>query len=126
MESILSSQMDSSDAANLRASIIAASENAAKHIQELRKLAIRCRELADIDYGFLYDKDRHLLSIGYNVADRRLDGGFYDLLASEARGWPASSPSPRRNCRRNTGLIWAGHSTNTGREPRALLERLDV
>ncbi len=51
----------------------------------MNQLAIRCRELADIDYRFLYDEDRHLLSIGYNVGDRRLDSGFYDLLASEAR-----------------------------------------
>jgi cyclic beta-1,2-glucan synthetase len=62
-----------------------ASENAAKTISDLKQLAVRCRELADIDYAFLYDGERHLLSIGYNVADRRLDPGFYDLLASEAR-----------------------------------------
>jgi cellobiose phosphorylase len=70
---------------SLRAAIIAASETSAQRILDLRKLAIRCRELADIDYGFLYDKDCHLLHIGYNVADHRLDVGFYDLLASEAR-----------------------------------------
>ena len=50
-----------------------------------RRLAQRCTELADIDYEFLYDRDRHLLAIGYNVADHRLDASFYDLLASEAR-----------------------------------------
>ena len=69
----------------LRSAIVSASDIASKRITELRQLATRCRELADIDYTFLYDKDRHLLSIGYNVADRRLDSGFYDLLASEAR-----------------------------------------
>jgi cyclic beta-1,2-glucan synthetase len=68
-----------------RPEIEAASEIAAKRISELRQLAVRCRELADIDYGFLYDKDRHLLSIGYDVVSRRLESGFYDLLASEAR-----------------------------------------
>jgi len=71
--------------ATLRSAVFAASEIAAKRVSELRQLAVRCRELASVDYGFLYDKDRHLLSIGYNIADRRLDGGFYDLLASEAR-----------------------------------------
>jgi cyclic beta-1,2-glucan synthetase len=69
----------------LRAAIVAASESAAKRISELRELALRCRELANIDYEFLYNKDNHLLSIGYNIADRRLDVSFYDLLASEAR-----------------------------------------
>ena len=38
-----------------------------------------------MDFDFLYDRARNLLSIGYNVDERRLDPGFYDLLASEAR-----------------------------------------
>ncbi|MGA2500361.1 MAG: glucoamylase family protein, partial [Tepidisphaeraceae bacterium] len=62
-----------------------ASGVAAERAPVLRQLAVRCLAFADIDYEFLYDKNRHLLSIGYNVADRRLDSGFYDLLASEAR-----------------------------------------
>jgi cyclic beta-1,2-glucan synthetase len=70
---------------NFRGKVAAASELAASRIVQLRQLAVRCRELADIDYGFLYDTSRRLLSIGYNVTDHRLDTGFYDLLASEAR-----------------------------------------
>jgi cyclic beta-1,2-glucan synthetase len=38
-----------------------------------------------MDFGFLYDRTRKLISIGYRVADNTLDEGFYDLLASEAR-----------------------------------------
>ena len=38
-----------------------------------------------MDYEFLYDRARHLLAIGYNVAERRRDASYYDLLASEAR-----------------------------------------
>ena len=34
---------------------------------------------------FLYDADRRLFSIGYNVTEGRLDHAHYDLLASEAR-----------------------------------------
>jgi cyclic beta-1,2-glucan synthetase len=34
---------------------------------------------------FLFNNDRKLFSIGYHVDDRKLDGSFYDLLASEAR-----------------------------------------
>lgn len=34
---------------------------------------------------FLYNEERKLFSIGYNVEDRRLDSSHYDLLASEAR-----------------------------------------
>ncbi len=70
---------------DLHARLFAASELAAKRLSDLRDLATRCRELADIDYAFLFDKERQLLSIGYSIAARRLDGGFYDLLASEAR-----------------------------------------
>lgn len=42
-------------------------------------------ELADMDYSFLYDKGRQLLTIGYSTGERRRDASFYDLLASESR-----------------------------------------
>ncbi len=38
-----------------------------------------------MEFGFLFDKDRQMLSIGYRGSDGTLDGSFYDLLASEAR-----------------------------------------
>jgi cyclic beta-1,2-glucan synthetase len=38
-----------------------------------------------INMRFLYDPERRLFSIGYNVSDGCLDGAYYDLLASEAR-----------------------------------------
>ncbi|HEX4454178.1 MAG TPA: glucoamylase family protein [Kofleriaceae bacterium] len=62
-----------------------AAERAADRLTELRALALRCRELADLDYALLYDRSRRLLSIGYRLADRKLDASSYDLLASEAR-----------------------------------------
>ena len=44
------------------------------------------RELAyEMDFAFLLKPHRMLLSIGFNVAESRLDAGDYDLLASEAR-----------------------------------------
>jgi cyclic beta-1,2-glucan synthetase len=61
------------------------SERAGEQLAALRALALRALELSNVDYGFLYDRSRHLLAIGYNVADHRLDASFYDLLASEAR-----------------------------------------
>jgi len=39
----------------------------------------------EADFLFLYSHKRHLLHIGYRVAERQLDAGFYDLLASESR-----------------------------------------
>jgi len=37
------------------------------------------------DFSVLFDDARLLFSIGYNLTEGRLDGSFYDLLASEAR-----------------------------------------
>ncbi|HET8748478.1 MAG TPA: glucoamylase family protein [Ramlibacter sp.] len=51
----------------------------------LQALAARAGALAAADPTFLYDPSCHLLTIGYNVDDRRHDTGYYDLLASEAR-----------------------------------------
>lgn len=48
-------------------------------------LITRCRELAQMDFEFLYDTERDLLTIGYDVGERRRDPSCYDLLASEAR-----------------------------------------
>ena len=49
-------------------------------------LAERLESLvAEMDFSFLYDSERHLLSIGYNATDHKLDENRYDLLASEVR-----------------------------------------
>ena len=62
-----------------------AERRATERIAHIGRLAMRCDELASMKYDFLYDQARHLLAIGYNVAERRLDPSYYDLLASEAR-----------------------------------------
>jgi cyclic beta-1,2-glucan synthetase len=41
--------------------------------------------LNEMDFRFLYDEPRQLLSIGYRVSDGTPDPDCYDLLASEAR-----------------------------------------
>jgi cyclic beta-1,2-glucan synthetase len=54
--------------------------------QRLKSLAARARAMAmEMDFAFLLDPERKLLSIGYSLADNRLDPSCYDLLASEAR-----------------------------------------
>ena len=58
---------------------------ATERIAAIEQLALRATEFATIDYDFLFDKVRRQLVIGYNVADRRSDNSYYDLLASEAR-----------------------------------------
>ena len=58
---------------------------AAVYLDRIQELARRVDALSEQEQGFLYDDRRHLMSIGYNVDERRLDAGHYDLLASEAR-----------------------------------------
>ena len=66
----------------LRASCAAASALAGR----LSALARLARQLFDaMHFDWLLDGARQVFSIGYRVADGRLDAGAYDLLASEAR-----------------------------------------
>ena len=37
------------------------------------------------DFSFLFDSERCLFHIGYNIGSEQLDNSYYDLLASEAR-----------------------------------------
>lgn len=39
----------------------------------------------EMNFNFLYDKNRGLFSIGYNVEENSLGSSYYDLLASECR-----------------------------------------
>ncbi len=52
----------------------------------LQKIAQQAHDLAmAMDFRFLFDEQRKIFVIGYNVADSRLDNSYYDLLASESR-----------------------------------------
>jgi len=52
----------------------------------IEQLARESDELsASLNMRFLYNAERRLFSVGYNVSEGRLDRAFYDLLASEAR-----------------------------------------
>ena len=55
-------------------------------IGRLKRLADTARTMAlEMDFAFLIDPVRKLLSIGFSQADGSLDPNCYDLLASEAR-----------------------------------------
>lgn len=62
-----------------------ARERAAQRMAAIEDLAERCGEMSEMDMDFLYDPERKLLSIGYDVDAHQRDPGYYDLLASEAR-----------------------------------------
>lgn len=54
--------------------------------RRLRAIEAAARAFAnEMEFAFLLDPDRRLLSIGYLCAEDRLDPNCYDLLASEAR-----------------------------------------
>jgi cellobiose phosphorylase len=66
-------------------SVVPGYKGAGERLRVIDDLVNRCRELALMDFEFLYDTASGLLSIGYDVGERRRDLSCYDLLASEAR-----------------------------------------
>jgi len=70
----------------LREALVTAQDNSEKYRSDLQRLAAKARNwVAEMDFAFLYDPERHLFHIGYNVNDAALDPNYYDLLASESR-----------------------------------------
>ncbi len=64
---------------------LAGAARASDRIAQAAEMVIAAGDFATMDFQFLYDQDRHLLAIGYNVDEFRRDDSYYDLLASEAR-----------------------------------------
>ena len=62
-----------------------AGDQARQRLLALEELARQGDEMAEMDFTFLADPERHLFCIGFNVTERRRDTSFYDLLASESR-----------------------------------------
>jgi len=59
---------------------------ASEQLAKLEELIAQSQQLeSGMGLRFLYDEERRIFAIGYQVAQRRLDNSFYDLLASEAR-----------------------------------------
>src|SRR5881409_3376361 len=60
--------------------------NASEQLAQLDELIGQSQQLeGGMGLRFLYDEERRIFAIGYQVAERRPDTSFYDLLASEAR-----------------------------------------
>ena len=63
-----------------------ARRNCASLLNNVSVLASRAEEyIQSMPFGFLYNPQRHVFHIGYNVESGRLDFNYYDLMASEAR-----------------------------------------
>jgi cellobiose phosphorylase len=58
----------------------------AAKLEKAQSIAEICRQLIEeMDFELLYNEERELFSIGFNVGHAAQDKGTYDLLASEAR-----------------------------------------
>jgi cyclic beta-1,2-glucan synthetase len=75
-----------SDASKLTKALEQSAGASSDMLSRLSRLARRCDEIVEqMDFSFLFDVERKLFTIGYNVTASRADESYYDLLASEAR-----------------------------------------
>lgn len=70
----------------LTKSLEQSAQNAGEVLSRLSRLAHASEQaLEAMDFKFLFDNERKVFTIGYNVSTATADNSFYDLLASEAR-----------------------------------------
>ena len=70
----------------LAAAVARSQENAGQQLAQVEGIVHRLQQLErEMSLRFLYDQQRRIFAIGYQVGARKLDTSFYDLLASEAR-----------------------------------------
>jgi hypothetical protein len=71
---------------SLEALLGEARQNTGRLVHELRNISSWAGQLADdMDFRFLFNRWRKLLSVGFDVESQQLHSACYDLLASEAR-----------------------------------------
>jgi hypothetical protein len=58
---------------------------ATQQLAQIASLIEACRSFCQMDFRFLFNSRRQLLSVGFNASERRLDDSCYDLMASESR-----------------------------------------
>lgn len=70
----------------LKTALERTSQGAAALVARYDAVAAHCESLAlGMQFEFLYNPQRRLFAIGYNLEDDRLDRSHYDMLCSEAR-----------------------------------------
>jgi cellobiose phosphorylase len=71
---------------DLAVETVRSQQNAQEQMTQVEDVVRRIQQLElRMGFRFLYDEQRRIFAIGYQVEDRRLDTSFYDLLASESR-----------------------------------------
>jgi cyclic beta-1,2-glucan synthetase len=92
-------------------------DNCRARLTKIEGLAARAEALAQMDFTFLFDTSRKLMTVGFNVTDRRPDNSYYDLLASEARLGSfvaiAQGQVPQEHWFALSRLLVAGHGEPT-------------
>ena len=72
--------------ASFSATFVTGARAATKIRERLLALGHQAERIAlQMEFGFLYNPQRRLFSIGFNLEDRKLDRSHYDMLCSEAR-----------------------------------------
>jgi cyclic beta-1,2-glucan synthetase len=88
LEATISASQNGSRSAGqqLKVMLAEARENALRLIDELQQASRKAQELAEaMDFQFLVDKQRLLMSVGFDAGSEELQPYFYDLLATEPR-----------------------------------------
>jgi len=77
---------DGADGTRLSLLLPEARRNAVRLIERLRQISEQASNLAnDMGFGFLLDKQRQLMSVGFDAQSEELQPYSYDLLATEPR-----------------------------------------
>jgi cyclic beta-1,2-glucan synthetase len=81
-----SAEEQSALSARFREQLLSARANAFTLIADLLRIAATAGALADgMDFSFMWNRRRKLVSVGFNVEKTRIEPACYDLLASESR-----------------------------------------
>lgn len=63
-----------------------AGQHSAEQLERAEQIFNEIEQFSEeMQLGFLYNSDRKLFAIGFNVDEQKLDNSYYDLLPSEAR-----------------------------------------
>jgi len=94
----------------------AAKVNAARLIADLRTIAKQSGKLADeMDFKFLLNQHRRLVSVGFDVDKRELNSACYDLLGTESRTAVFAAIAKEHIPQESWFLLGRAHTLDGGR-----------
>jgi len=93
-----------------------ARSNALRLMDELRRIAVEAERLGDdMDFAFLLNPRRKLMSVGYDVQSQQLQPACYDLLATESRTAIFAAIAKEDIPQDTWFLLGRGHTLDHGR-----------